>query len=128
MSSMRRPGTSSRPRSLRIPAPGPTGNTWNTMDRSSAIDHCADWAETLIHARRTVLPKRLASPGPEPAQLERILAAASAAPDHGELVPWRFVVVPHAARPVLATAFADALLERDAAASDDQLAQAREKA
>lgn len=98
------------------------------MDKSSAIERCAEWAETLIHARRTVLPKRLAAPGPDSAQLQRILAAASAAPDHGELVPWRFVVVPQAARAVLATAFADALLERDAGASEDQLAQAREKA
>jgi nitroreductase len=43
-------------------------------------------------------------------------------------VPWRFVLVPDAARPALAQAFADALRERDAAATDDQLADAREKA
>lgn len=99
------------------------------MDRSSATDPaCADWAETLIHARRTVLPKRLAAPAPDAAQLQRILAAASAAPDHGELVPWRFVVVPEAARAALADVFAEALRERDDAASSEQLAQAREKA
>lgn len=99
------------------------------MDRSSATDPaCADWAETLIHARRTVLPKRLAAPAPDAAQLERILAAASAAPDHGELVPWRFVLVPEAARCALADAFAGALRERDGAASEEQLEQAREKA
>lgn len=99
------------------------------MDRSSATDAaCADWAETLIHARRTVLPKRLAAPAPDAAQLQRILAAASAAPDHGELVPWRFVVVPQSARSALADVFAEALRERDDAASEEQLAQAREKA
>lgn len=88
----------------------------------------AEWAEALIHARRTTLPKRLAEPAPDEAQLRQIVAAAAAAPDHGELVPWRFVIVPAHARPALAEAFATALHERDAEASDQQLAQAREKA
>lgn len=88
----------------------------------------AEWAEALIHGRRTVLPKRLAEPGPDPAQLQRILGAAAAAPDHGELLPWRFVLVPASGRAALADAFATALRERDALATAEQLAQAREKA
>ena len=88
----------------------------------------AEWAEALIHGRRTVLPKRLAEPGPDAAQLQRILRAASAAPDHHDLVPWRFVLVPAAARTALGEAFAGSLRERDAQATDDQLAEAREKA
>ena len=88
----------------------------------------AEWAEALIHGRRTVLPKRLAEPGPDAAQLQRILRAASAAPDHHDLVPWRFVLVPAAARTTLGEAFAASLRERDAQATDDQLAEAREKA
>ena len=87
-----------------------------------------EWAEALIHGRRTVLPKRLAEPGPDALQLQRILGAAAAAPDHGELLPWRFVIVPQPARAALAEAFAAALRERDAQASDEQLGQAREKA
>ena len=59
----------------------------------------ADMAAELIHSRHTVLPKRLLSPGPAPAQLQRILGAASAAPDHGLLTPWRFVIVPDLGRP-----------------------------
>ena len=88
----------------------------------------ADWAAALIHARCTVLPKRLVAPGPDPVQLDAILGAAAAAPDHGELVPWRFVLVPDRARPALAGVFGQSLLERDPAASADQCAQAREKA
>ena len=88
----------------------------------------AEWAAALIHGRRTTLPKRLADPGPTPAQLQQILGAAAAAPDHGELVPWRFILVPTDARPALADAFAQALQERDGAATGEQLAQAREKA
>jgi len=88
----------------------------------------ADLATALIHARRTVLPKRLGEPGPDAAQLQRILEAAAAAPDHGERVPWRFTLVPRGARWRLAEAFAQALSERDANATAEELSQAREKA
>lgn len=88
----------------------------------------ADWAGALIHARCTVLPKRLVAPGPDPAQREAILGAAAAAPDHGEIVPWRFVLVPEHARAALAAVFEQSLLERDPAATAGQRGQAREKA
>ena len=52
----------------------------------------------------------------------------ASAPDHGSLVPWRFVVVPPPQREWLADVFAQALLQRDAAATPEQLGQAREKA
>ena len=88
----------------------------------------ADQAATLIHARQTILPKRLEAPGPDAAQLAMILGAAAAAPDHGQLLPWRFIIVPAHARAALGEVFATALRERDASASVDQLAQARDKA
>ena len=87
-----------------------------------------EWADALIHGRRTVLPKRLAEPGPTPEELQRILGAAAAAPDHHDLVPWRFVIVPDAARPALAEAFAASLRERDAQATAEQVEDARAKA
>lgn len=88
----------------------------------------AEWACALIESRHTVLPKRLVEPGPDSRQLQQILSAAAAAPDHGDLVPWRFVVVETAARGRLAETFADALAQRDPTATPGQLAQAREKA
>lgn len=90
-----------------------------------------DWpavAGELIQARQTVLPKRLLGPGPDAAQQYSILAAAAAAPDHGQLLPWRFIAVPDAQRERLAEVFGQALLERDAGATPEQVAQAREKA
>src|SRR5581483_2371809 len=36
---------------------------------------------------------RLAAPGPTQEQLERMLAAAGRAPDHGRLRPWRLIVL-----------------------------------
>jgi nitroreductase len=91
-------------------------------------DSCAQWAWALIQHRQTVLPLWLTEPGPDAAQLDTILRAAAAAPDHGELVPWRFVLIPAAARARLAEVFAQALMERDPVATAHQIAQARQKA
>lgn len=83
----------------------------------------AELAQALIQTRQSTLPKRLAGPGPDAAQTQTMLAAAASAPIY-ELLPWRFVVVPEAARAALADAFAAALLQRDAAATPQQQAQA----
>jgi nitroreductase len=88
----------------------------------------AQWASALIQHRQTILPKRLGEPGPDERQLESIFEAAAAAPDHGELLPWRFVVVPREARGRLAQVFGDALLERDPDAAAGQVERARDKA
>lgn len=82
----------------------------------------------LMHSRRTILPKRLAAPGPDTVQLQQILVAAASAPDHGQVRPWRFVLVPDGARAALAQTFGDALLERDPQATAEQVLQAQEKA
>jgi nitroreductase len=88
----------------------------------------AELAAALIHSRRTVLPRWLGAPGPDADQLQQIFWAAAAAPDHGQLCPWRFVRVPAQARDRLGNAFAQALRERDAAASDADCAKASAKA
>jgi nitroreductase len=86
------------------------------------------WAATLIQSRRTTLPKRLCGPGPDAEQKRLILEAASAAPDHEQILPWRFVEVPDNARAALGQAFEAALIERDPGASEQDCLQAREKA
>lgn len=93
-----------------------------------ADNDMAAMAAALMQSRQTILPKRLAEPGPDRKQLGLILGAAATAPDHGQLLPWRFVQVPQAARARLAEVFGAALVERDAAATPEQVAQAREKA
>jgi len=104
----------------------PVGSSRVTQAVDAAL--AGEWAEALIHGRRTVLPKRLAQPGPDAQQTQRILGAAAAAPDHHDLVPWRFIVVPDAARDALGEAFASSLRERDAGATQEQLGEARAKA
>jgi nitroreductase len=48
----------------------------------------------LLATRRSGKPRDMVAPGPDEAQLRRILSAAIRTPDHGKLAPWRFVVVP----------------------------------
>jgi len=86
------------------------------------------WAATLIQSRRTTLPKRLCGPGPDEAQKRLILEAAAAAPDHEQILPWRFVDIPTARREALGQAFVAALIERDPSADAQDCHQAREKA
>jgi len=104
-----------------------------TMEEAGVLrlapgSEAAALAAQLMQARQTILPKRLGAPGPDAHQLQAIVAAAAHAPDHGQILPWRFVLVPQAQRARLADVFADALLERDAAALPEQVEQAREKA
>lgn len=88
----------------------------------------AEFANALIHSRQNVSPRRLHEPGPSPQQLQDILGTAGAAPDHGKLLPWRFVVVPRSQRERLAEVFGLALQDRDPAATPAQIDNAREKA
>jgi nitroreductase len=95
---------------------------------SAEASEQVQWACALMQSRKTILPKRLVLPGPDDAQLKVILAAAASAPDHGQLLPWRLIIVSPEARQRLGQVFADALVERDANASVEEIAQAREKA
>lgn len=67
-----------------------------------------DAIEALL-TRRTVPPVKITDPGPDEAQLRRILEAGLAAPDHGKLRPWRFLVVEGEARARLGELFGAAL-------------------
>lgn len=87
-----------------------------------------DAARLLIGSRQNVSPRRLVEPGPTLLQLEALLGLAAAAPDHGLLTPWRFVVVPTQKRHLLAEVFALALIDRDPGAALDQIQSARDKA
>ena len=86
------------------------------------------FAQAMIVSRQNVSPKRLVEPGPSALELEALFSLAAAAPDHGLLTPWRFVIVPPAKRGQLAEVFALALLDRDPGATLLQIEAAREKA
>src|SRR5215813_7597950 len=46
----------------------------------------------LLLSRKSGSAKTMTGPGPDPAQLRRILAAGVRVPDHGKLTPWRFII------------------------------------
>src|SRR3954453_5591894 len=48
---------------------------------------------SLLETRRSAKPRELVGPGPTAAEMERILTIAARTPDHGKLLPWRFVTV-----------------------------------
>jgi nitroreductase len=80
-------------------------------------------AATLMATRRSGKARDLVSPGPDAAQLDRILAAAIRVPDHGKLAPWRFVVVPQDKRADFA-----ALLHEAYAATKDAIGRLEREA
>lgn len=70
----------------------------------------------FLDERRSVPSKQLAEPGPDAATLRRMLAAAVRVPDHGKLVPFRFLHIQGGARQQLGDALAALTLQRDPAA------------
>jgi nitroreductase len=62
--------------------PHPTTSTPFTVPN---LLHC-------LETRRSVKPAGLSEPGPNPDELRRLLTVASRVPDHGALVPWRFIL------------------------------------
>lgn len=60
----------------------------------------------LLDQRRSVPSRQLGEPGPAPAQLERLFAAALRVPDHGKLVPFRLVTIQGDARKAFGAALA----------------------
>jgi len=53
---------------------------------------------TFLETRRSVKPAALGDPGPNQDELRRLLTVASRVPDHGALVPWRFILFQGEAR------------------------------
>ncbi len=86
----------------------------------------AHGALAQLLARQSLGGKHLAEPGPSDDDLAQMAAAALRAPDHAELVPFRFAVVRGAAREQLAALFEEAA--RDAGKSDADAALDAERA
>lgn len=72
-------------------------------------------------------PAKLAEPAPSREQLEKALLAAQAAPDHGRLKPWRFIVVEGIARAKLGQLMADALKQRDPGVTPEMMEKEAQK-
>lgn len=80
-----------------------------------------------LDARRSVPVKQLGAPGPDPATLLRMLASAVRVPDHGKLVPYRFLRITGDARHSLGAFLAERALQRDPQVSPAQLDKDRQR-
>ncbi|MBV8960582.1 MAG: nitroreductase [Actinobacteria bacterium] len=83
----------------------------------------------VIRARRSI--GRLTDPAPSEEELRQILEAGAAAPDHGELKPWRFIVLRGDAKDAFGEVLVDAYVARVQAVGgepkDGQLKKERTK-
>jgi len=61
----------------------------------------------LLQTRRSAPPATLAGPGPTPQERDLLLTIAARVPDHGKLVPFRFIVFEGDAREKAGTLIAD---------------------
>jgi nitroreductase len=67
------------------------------VPRAARIKPMPDALE-LLKTRRSIKPVELAGPAPSATEIETLLTIASRVPDHGKLVPWRFIVFEGEAR------------------------------
>jgi len=78
-------------------------------------------ALNLLRTRRSVKPIELTGPGPSAAETETLLTVASRVPDHGKLVPWRFIVFEGEARLAAGEAIAAAFRAKYPDAKPEQV-------
>lgn len=90
---------------------------------------CLTRVETMNQALQLLLERtsspRLQQPAPSAEQLELLFRAALCAPDHGQIRPWRFLVVEGQGLVELGELYASALLQNNPAASTEQLRRAQ---
>jgi len=81
--------------------------------------------DALIHRHSA---RGLTAPAPDEGALELIFASAAAAPDHGRLRPWRFIVVQRNGLARFGDLLADHLRRAHPSSSEETLQRERQKA
>jgi nitroreductase len=81
----------------------------------------------LLKGRRSTRVLDLAEPGPSDAQIDQILTIAARVPDHGKLVPWRFVVLVGEGRKRMADTLALRLRAAVPPVAEDQIEKERSR-
>ncbi len=77
---------------------------------------------SLLKTRRSAKPNQLSGPAPTEPEIETLLTIASRVPDHGKLVPWRFIVFDGDARLAAGKAIAAAFAAKNAEATAERIA------
>jgi nitroreductase len=87
------------------------------LEKPTALD--------ALLTRRSVPALQLREPGPSQAQIDAAIAAALRAPDHGNLKPWRCVLIRGAARERLSELLVRRLQQREPATPAPKVEKAR---
>ncbi|MCW2002157.1 nitroreductase [Xanthomonas arboricola] len=87
----------------------------------------APYSLQALDARRSVPSKQLGEPGPDEATLLRMLTSAVRVPDHGKLVPFRFLRIAGDARQALGEFLAERTLAGDPLTSPAAVQKDRER-
>ena len=89
------------------------------------LNRPAPQALDLLQSRRSGSAKAMIGPGPSDDQIRTLLSCAARVPDHGKLVPWRFILFAGQARERAGEVLASAIASADPAAGPERLAQER---
>lgn len=81
----------------------------------------------FIAGRQSARVAELQAPAPDDTELQRLLAAAMSAPDHGAIRPWRFLAIRDEGRSELGDVFARALKARQPDCRREDMAAIRAK-
>jgi nitroreductase len=91
---------------------------------NAMLNKPAPGAIDLLLTRRSGSAKAMTGPGPDAAQLDKILTASARVPDHGKLFPWRFIIFEGEARARFGEVLAECLKATEPA-NDERLAMER---
>lgn len=81
----------------------------------------------LLKTRRSPRIADLREPGPSAGEIEALLTAAARVPDHGKLVPWRFLVMQGEKKKEIAAALVPIFKKSHPEATEDQLRKEPER-
>jgi nitroreductase len=91
------------------------------------LNRAAPAALDLLLSRRSASAKAMTYPGPSAAQIQQLLMAASRAPDHGKLFPWRFILFEGDARMRMGELLVECLASAEPQATAERVEMERQR-
>ena len=84
----------------------------------ASLNNTAGRLIDLLLSRRSTPARTMEEPGPNKAELLQILTAAARVPDHGKLVPWRFIILQKDAQLTLGDIIAESIKREEPQVSE----------
>lgn len=81
----------------------------------------------FLLSRRSTVARMMDGPGPDDADLRKIMEAGMRVPDHGRLTPWRFIVIRGDARNTIGDVIADSFKKNNPDAIEEQIEMEQER-